>query len=156
MVSLVSERSRFHLPSLGALAGPSRPPSIEEARRALGGAAVGKRTGERVEVDRGRGRSAEGLVVLRSATEVDVFLGDGVFARIRAPDGPRPLTRPSPALDAPAADLERFASLRVGDAVLARRERRGVVLEICRYGALVESDGVVLAVGFRNLAPDQT
>lgn len=150
------ERSRVHLRSLGVGVGSIAAPTVEEARAALGGPARGRRTGERVEIERGAGKTTEGLVVLSSEGEWDVWIGDGIFARVRAPAAPRPLRHAAPALDAVARDLTRFAALRVGDEVAARRGHEvlsGVVLEICRYGALVDVGGTVLAVGFRALGP---
>lgn len=129
---------------------------MDEARAALGGRVSGERTAARVEVDRGRGRRAAGVVVHSTPTEVDVWIGDGVFARVRAPEQPWALTRPSPELDAIVSDLERFRALRVGQRVAARRGREtwvGAILELCRYGALLDVDGKVVAVGFRSLEP---
>lgn len=141
---------------MGVGVGSRGAPSIDEARAALGGPAHGQRTGARVEIDRGAGRTAEGLVVLATDGEWDVWIGDGIFARVRAPQSPRPLTHAAPALDAVADDLARFARLRIGDVVAVPRSHgpsSGVVLEICRYGALVDVGGTVLAVAFRALGP---
>lgn len=151
----MAERSRIRLPSLGALVAAGGPPTIDEARAALGGAATGARPGTFVRIDRGRGQSADGLVVHETGSERDVWIGDGVFARLRHGDRAEPV-EPSAALEAVHADLRRFGALRVGTAVRADRPRKpvhGILREVCRYGGLVEVDGRILAVSFRLLGP---
>jgi hypothetical protein len=128
----MAERSRIRLPSLGALVPVGGPPTIDEARAALGGTATGTRPGTFVRVERGRQPA------------------DGVVGDRAEPIGP------TEALEAVRADLFRFGALRVGGAVRAQRPRapvHGILREACRYGGLVEVDGRILAVSFRLLGP---
>jgi hypothetical protein len=146
--------SRVHLPSLGigAVRIPAGPPSVDDARAALGGrASTGPGAGELVRVG-----ALEGVVVFASATERDVWIGEGRFQRVDSASC-------APADGAPRADLApiasdaiRFAALAEGDAVRVRdrrdREQDGRLIEKCRYGALVLCEGErVIAVSFRRL-----
>lgn len=148
--------SRVRLPSLGlgAVRIPAGPPSVDDARAALGGrASTGPEAGARVRIG-----GSEGVVVFASASERDVWIGEGRFQRVAA-DACEPAPRASSAeLDPVAADARRFAGLAEGDAVRYRdrhdREHEGQLVEKCRYGALVlRADARVVAVSFRRVAP---
>lgn len=162
------ERPRFSLRSLGAA--PSSPvaPSIEEARAALGGrVSTEAGAGACVRVTMSRG-PVIGVLICSSGDERDVWFDAGKLVRAKASDvaslvevdpsvDDRLVTRAlPPELETVAADARRFAVLREGERVscLDQRsaERRGLLVEKCRYGALVRTDeGAVLAVSFRRI-----
>src|SRR5579859_7565139 len=136
----------------------SRTPTVEVARRKLGGrvprgSSPSSRLGEIVLVD---GRP--GVVLFAGDTDEDVWLGDGVVRRVKSArlqpfDGEAPR-----ALAQLAAEVRLFASLSEGDRVrfasAASAASEGLLIEKCRYGALVlDDDEKVLAVGFRRLWP---
>lgn len=161
------------LPSLGA-SGPSGPPTVDEARAALGGrraarsgvasggasggaGAEAEREGDGVRFTDARGSAREGVVVCASAAELDVWIGDGRFQRLAAGRAsPLPLGEGHPLAEV-AADARVFAGLAEGTPVhFVRRSGEigeGVLVEKCRYGALVEADARIVAVSFRRLWP---
>jgi hypothetical protein len=136
----------------------SRAPTVEVARRKLGGRVPRGTTpsdslGEVVLVD---GRP--GVVLFANDTEQDVWLGDGVVRRVKS-TAVRPFDGEAPrALAQLAAEVRLFASLSEGDRVrfasAASAAAEGLLIEKCRYGALVlDDEEKVLAVGFRRLWP---
>jgi hypothetical protein len=127
------------------------PPTVDAARERLGGrASTGPGAGEIVGVRTGLG--------FTSGDERDVWVGDG---RIRRVDEARIVGAPQPvdaALEAVAADVRVFATMREGEPVrfLAHdgAMREGTLVEKCRYGALVlGSGGKIVAASFRRLWP---
>jgi hypothetical protein len=155
----MGSRRKHTLPLLDT-AGPrteAGPPHLESARRSLGGRASTSATaGALVAL---RADSAHpGVVLYASETEVDVWLGDGRVRRTR-PDRVDPYRGPAPAALLPvAADARVYAALAEGQRVVYQDERgdaaEGLLVEKCRYGALVaRDDGTMLAVGFRRLLP---
>jgi hypothetical protein len=146
--------SRVHLPSLGlgAVRIPAGPPSVDDARAALGG---------RASTDAGAGAlvrlgATEGVVVFASATERDVWIGEGRFQRVATATCVPSDGASRPDLTPVASDARRFAALAEGDAVRVRdrsdREQDGRLIEKCRYGALVLCEEErVIAVSFRRI-----
>lgn len=133
------------------------PPTIEQARDALGGrAATEPRAGRRVRVHDASGALAEGVIVFASPREDDVWIGEGRFRRV-SPADCVPLEGGDPALAPIAADARRFAALSEGAAVTfvdrGGRPHEGTMVEKCRYGALVAEGTRIVAVSFRRIAP---
>ena len=155
------------LPSLGAAATVSHDaPSVDEARVALGGRveAVNLRgvmkLGALVHFVDVRGKALEGVLVFASLEGADVWVGDGRFHRV--PDarmrGSEVTCHGHPLADV-AADAHVFAMLPEG-ARVRFVDRKGVMqlgllVEKCRYGALIENeDKRILAVSFRRVWPE--
>jgi hypothetical protein len=128
-------------------------PTLEAARKALGGPALGAEdAGLAVALADGR----PGIVLHRGGGRVDVWVAAGRIHRV-APDRVDPLEEVPPGLAQVAEDARRFAALSAGDAVRFRTrdggERSGTLVERCCFGGLVGvADGKVLAVGFRRVA----
>lgn len=150
----MGQKSHIHLP---ALLGAARPeaPTVEAARLALGGRLRSDgREGAGIVVDDPVRGVLEGVVLCATAEALDVWVGEGLIARVRTSQA-RALEAPAPRLAAVAADARRYWSLREGDRVRVDGAP-GTLREQCRYGGLVERDaapGKVVAVGFRRLAP---
>jgi hypothetical protein len=141
-------------------AAANKKPSLEAARRRLGGSAQGETApppgiaaGGSVGV---AGRA--GVVVFANAGEVHVMV-DAKHLRKLAPGELTPFTDPiAPELAPIAADASVFAKLREGEWVRYTDDtgaaREGKLVEKCRYGGLVaRADGAIVAVGFRKLWP---
>jgi len=136
---------------------PAKAPTLDNARKRLGGKANrSPRTGAIVRlIDEAKGVASIGIVLYADENELDVLLGE------------RTLRKTKPELTLPAggesvdaallADVRLFASLEEGQRVRfaeASGSADGVLVEKCRYGALVaKDDGKILAVGFRKLWP---
>lgn len=148
----MGHKSPIRLPALSAWAPPG-PPSVEDARRALGGRVTSDgREGAGVTIDDPRRGRSEGVVICAGRGELDVWIGEGLIARVKDDAA---LVEPAARLGAVAEDARRFWRLREGDRVVVDGAP-GILREQCRYGALVERDatpGKVVAVGFRRLAP---
>ena len=149
----MASRVRLRSLGLGAVRIPAGPPSVDDARAALGGRAstVISSAGARVRV-----ASSEGVVVFASTSERDVWIGEGRFQRVAAAACEPIEPTPHAELDAVAADARRFAAMSEGDSVRFRdrqdRDHAGQLVEKCRYGALVlGEDARVIAVSFRRL-----
>ncbi len=148
----MTDRDR-RLPVLPGFA--SGPPTLDEARRALGGPwEGGPQIGETVRV-RGPREERVGVVVHASPTHRDVWVGAGRIVR-----APLAQTEPvhDPSLARVSADACVFASLQAGQRVAYEARDgevgEGVLAEKLRFGGLVGvDDGRVLAVGFRMLTP---
>lgn len=133
---------------------------MEHARAQLGGTGdTDALAGAKVAIRGGDGSPRVGVVLYASAREVDVWF-DGSLVRRTARGSVELLPHDAAhdPLDAVAADVKVFATLREGDRVRWQtgdgRVGEGKLFEKCRYGALVASDdGRVLAVGFRRLWP---
>jgi hypothetical protein len=128
-------------------------PTIERARRRLGGRASTDGTaGQPV---RFLGEETTGVVLFGAADRCDVLLEGGAVRRTR----PELLaaTAPVEPMLRVVAEIRLFGRLREGERVRFEHEGRaeeGVLVEKCRYGALVaKRDGTLLAVGFRRLWP---
>jgi hypothetical protein len=155
------------LPSLGAAASVSHaPPSVDEARAALGGRIeaamfppLGMNPGVLVQFVDVRGKALEGALVFASHEDADVWVGEGRLHRV-------PHARIRGTADAShghaladvAADALVFAQLHEGARVrfVDRKNamQSGMLVEKCRYGALVENEAkTILAVSFRRLWP---
>jgi len=145
---------RFSLPiSLGAR---SRPPTVDEVRKRLGGrASTDTGAGELVYLSTERGIERVGVVLFARGDELDVCVESGVVRRIK-----RASTRPadttvSEELLSMACDARAFAALRENQRVLyshASGTGEGVLVEKCRFGALIErSDGAVIGASFRRV-----
>ncbi len=99
-----------------------------------------------------------GVVLFVSDTEIDVWIDEGMVRRTR-PDRVRPYPGDGyGSLAAIAADARVFAAMEEGDRVAWQDPdgtvARGLLLEKCRYGALVaREDGALVALGFRKLFP---
>jgi hypothetical protein len=142
---------------VGGELGPA-PPSLDEARRQLGGPWVGgPDIGRVVRVLGGIGERI-GVVVHATPTERDVWIGAGRVQRV----APARLTDAEATAehDPVVADARMHASLSVGDRVVYERAdgsyADGVLAEKLRFGSLVGTpDGKVIAIGFRRIAPRQ-
>lgn len=148
------------LPSLGARDVPSGPPSIDEAREALGGRIArspSARIGALARFRDARGRDVEGVVVCETSDELDVWIGEGRLQRVATTRAALDRMEPDHMLADVAADARVFASLSEGQRIrfLTRdgSSHEGVLAETCRYGALVSHESRVLAVSFRRLWP---
>jgi hypothetical protein len=143
---------------------PAEPPeaTAEVLRRSLGGPLAeneGGRAGHAVELRTQPGRPL--VVLLEEGEDVHVWVGQGRVRKVQRPaladhEGARP-----PELDAIARDIARFRALPEGAPVAFLMTSppgatgRGVLVERCRFGALVQSaDGRLMAVGFRRLWRD--
>lgn len=139
------------LPLLGAL--PARVPTIEAARRRLGGrAAPSPLDGRTV-----RAGDAAGVVI--SATDDEVhFLVTGEVVR-RAARGEVRVDDAAPIDERVTCDVRVFVGLREQQRVRFQAGAdeapgEGVLFERCRFGALVaKDDGSIVAVGYRRLWP---
>ncbi len=137
---------------------PVGPPSVDVARRNLGGrASTNAEAGRIVSLDGQGGVTAIGVVLFASETEVDVWLDEGIVRRTQ-PSQAQPFHGVvSNELVKLAGDAHVFGLLREGQRV--RYDAQGVVtegaiVEKCRYGALIlREDGKLLAIGFRKLWP---
>ncbi len=149
---------KLSLPMHGKLLDLVAPPTIDVVRTRLGGRAAGAAPiGDVVRVGVADPPRA-GVVLARDHEAVDVFVIEGTVRRTR-PDDVRPwLTEVPGALIAVARDARVFGELREGQAVRFAADsgvaEPGVLLERCRWGALVQRpDGVVVGVGFRRVVP---
>jgi hypothetical protein len=147
----MGQKSHLRLPALASWRTAS-PPTLDEARRALGGRTRSDgREGAGATVDEPRRGRSPGVVLCAAAGEVDVWIGEGLIARVAQVE----LDEPAELFRAVAADIRRYWALREGDRVRVDGAL-GTLREQCRYGALVERDeapGKVVAVGFRRLEP---
>jgi hypothetical protein len=134
---------------------PTKAPTLEGARKRLGGKANrSTQTGAVVQlIDEARG--SYGIVLYADEHELDVLLGHQLLRKTK-PE----LTLPAEVDSVDAAllaDVRVFASLEEGQRVRCAEESGtsdGLLVEKCRYGALVaKDDGKILAVGFRKLWP---
>ncbi len=153
------------LPALADRPEPSGPPSLEQARAALGGPGrAGPRVGFGVVVEDPRHGPTPGVVVHDGGGELDVWIGESVIARVRLEHVVGSLKPTPPARFGDLAqDVLRFAQLREGQAVSVLGPGPtfdAILRERCRYGALVEREGSertpLLAVGFRRLVARKT
>lgn len=145
--------TRFTLRTFGVI--ELATPTVDRARESLGGrASTDADAGQRVRMT---DDAREGVVVFASGGERDVWIGEGRIRRARV-ELCEPSGSADVALDAVAIDARRFATLaesaEVGFLDRAGGVHAGTLVEKCRYGALVlASDGKIVAVSFRRLAP---
>jgi hypothetical protein len=153
----VSDRRRA-LPLFAALGreGPQAPPHLDQARRRLGGpyaddvdaAMIGRFV---------RAAPHEGVVLHADAATVDVMVSAGVVRRVaRAGVVALDDVELSPLRRRMADDVRRFAAMpaarRARFTTETGDEAEGLLIEKCRYGALVAlDDGRVVALGFSRL-----
>jgi hypothetical protein len=134
------------------------PPTADDVRKKLGGPGQSEAGAGLVVRFVADASAGPGVVLFRTGDALDVYLGDGLVRRTSA-DAVTTLEPPVPeALSAVAADVRVFAALRQGERVhyqdASGRVLGGVLVEKCRYGALVKSDEQrVVGVGFRKLTP---
>lgn len=154
---------KLSLPLFGAWPTPAggarRLPSVDAARRNLGGrGATTLDAGRIVALDGAGGVTVVGVVLFASAGEIDVWIDGGIVRRTRSEEA-RPFLGVVPdELVALAADASLFARLREGQRVRYEARRgelaEGAIVEKCRFGALVlRDDGKIMAVGFRKVWP---
>lgn len=146
--------------SLAVLRSPESALRIEQARVQLGGAAQHTgREGRCVSVEIPDGGTATGVVLHETDRAVDVWLRGSSVRRV-LPE--RAITLTTGAIDdglrACAADVRLYASLTHGQRVMFEApgggSTEGVLVEKCRFGAIVaRDDGRVVAIGFRRLWP---
>lgn len=135
------------------------PPTVEAARKNLGGRGMtGEGAGCIVALPGVGGLQAVGVVLYASATDLDVWIDEGIVRRVRPEDAESFQGVVSEELLALAADARLFATLREGQRVRYQVSPEtlveGDIVEKCRYGALVLGlDGKLMAVGFRKLWP---
>ncbi|MEZ4336461.1 MAG: hypothetical protein R3B82_07530 [Sandaracinaceae bacterium] len=147
-----------HLSVFGGPLGPLAPPSVDEARRQLGGPWVGGPDIGRVVRIVGGPVERVGVVVHSTPDDRDVWIGMGRVQRVEP-------ARIEPAEadadhDPIIAAARVHASLSVGDSVVYELDdggfAEGVLAEKLRFGALIGTpDGRVVAIGFRRIAPQQ-
>ena len=132
--------------------------TLEAARRRLGGKGESDATAGAVVRYLGAGDAPEeGVVVYAAGDEVDVWLeGDRVRRTTRA--WVEPATALTAAQREVAGDARVYAALVEGSRVrvvgAGDETTEAVLVEKCRYGALVaRDDGTLMAVGFRKLVP---
>lgn len=150
---------RRALPLFAALTGGSpRPagPHLEQARRGLGGsyaddvdaAMIGRFV---------RAEPHEGVVLHADAATVDVMVSAGVVRRVaRVRVVALDDVELSPLRRRMAGDVRRFAAMPAGRRARFTTETgdeaEGLLIEKCRYGALVAlDDGRVVALGFSRM-----
>jgi len=102
-----------------------------------------------------------GIVLATTRASTDIWIGNGLVHRTLsihtvAYEGPLPAD-----LATVAADMQRFAQLQPGTTVSyvepTGEQRAGLLLEKCRFGALVaHHDGSIIALGFRRLRAQQS
>ena len=146
-------------PRGGAANRPAGPPSVDVARRNLGGrASTNGEAGRIVSLEGAQsGLTAVGVVLFASATEIDVWLDEGIVRRTQ-PSQAQPFAGVvSNELVKLAGDAHVFGLLREGQRVRYEAHGQvteGAIVEKCRYGALIlREDGKLMAVGFRKLWP---
>jgi hypothetical protein len=134
-------------------------PSASDVRKRLGG--VGQTeagAGVVVRFVEDPGAGTLGVVVFRLGDELDVYLGEGWLRRTRS-GAVEELEGEAPSsLASIAADARVFSTLIPGQAVRFQSGdgelRSGVLLEKCRFGAIVvRDDKRLVGVGFRKLWP---
>jgi len=133
-------------------------PTLELARRRLGGKGASDATAGAVVRYLGVDDAPTvGVVVYAAGDEVDVWMeGDRVRRTTR--DWIEPAVALTAAQREVSGDARVFAALSEGGRVRVRVEGEAsvdaVLVEKCRYGALVaRDDGTLMAVGFRKLVP---
>lgn len=150
---------RRALPLFAALTGGSpRPagPHLEQARRGLGGSYAddvdAAMIGRFVRAD-----AHEGVVLHADAATVDVMVSAGVVRRVaRSRVVALDDVELSPLRRRMAGDVRRFAAMPAGRRARFTTETgdeaEGLLIEKCRYGALVAlDDGRVVALGFSRM-----
>lgn len=147
-----------HLSVFGGPFGPLGPPSVDEARRQLGGPWVGGPDIGRVVRITGGPVERVGVVVHSTPEDRDVWIGMGRVQRV-GPDRIAPAEGEAEH-DPIIADARVHAALSVGDRVMYQVDdsgyAEGVLTEKLRFGSLIGTpDGRVVAIGFRRIAPRQ-
>lgn len=129
---------------------------MDTVRKRLGGrASTEAGAGEVLAFRDDRGGERLGVVLFARGEDLDVWVEGDLVRRVRRPDTrPAHGVVPRPLLAA-ARDAQGFAALQEGQRVRyqhAGDPGEGVLVEKCRFGALVErADRTVLGVGFRRL-----
>lgn len=133
-------------------------PTVDSLRKRLGGRASSEPgAGEGVTVVTGDGARKAGVVLFVRGDDLEVWV-DHNLVRTTARSSIAPLDAPlSRDLAAVAADARAFADLAEGQRIHYLEEDRigeGVIVEKCRFGAVVERhDGKLVGLGFRRLWP---
>jgi hypothetical protein len=127
-------------------------PTVDAVRRRLGGrAATEQGAGEIVALRGGR----TGVVLFVRGDQLDVWLEGDVVRRVRRPDAAAADAVIARDVYAAARDARAFGDLREGQRVSFQKDgvlRDGVLVEKCRFGALVELEsGAVVGVAWRRL-----
>lgn len=140
-------------PSLPLLGVAERAPTLEAARRRLGGScAPSTLDGRSVRVG-----DASGVVIAASERDVHVLVTADVVRRVSRAE--LEIDDGAPVDARLSADVRIFAQLRNDDRVRfvtgeGEPPGEGVLFERCRFGALVaRDDGTIVAVGYRRLWP---
>ena len=144
----------------GSEHGASTRPSIDSARRRLGGKPACPSTrppGLAVRAVLRDGQSHCGIVLWSSEQDCDLWFEDGVARRVRASAVTPHLGATPGELARISAEARLFALLAPGERVRWQRAggvSEGCIVEKCRYGAIIVTrDGRLVAVGFRRLWP---
>ncbi|UQA54640.1 hypothetical protein [Polyangium aurulentum] len=133
-------------------------PTVDSLRKRLGGRAMSEPgAGDGVTVVTESGLRTTGVVLFVRGDELEIWV-DHNLVRSTQRSSTAPLDAPLPRdLAAVAADARAFASLVEGQRINYLEEERigeGVILEKCRFGAVVErKDGKLVGLGFRRLWP---
>jgi hypothetical protein len=133
-------------------------PTVDSLRKRLGGRAMSEPgAGEGVTVVTESGLRTMGVVLFVRGDDLEIWV-DHNLVRTTQRASTAPLEAPLPRdLAAVAADARAFASLVEGQRINYLEEDRvgeGVILEKCRFGAVIErNDGKLVGLGFRRLWP---
>jgi hypothetical protein len=134
----------------------TRTPTVDVARRTLGGRGASEPgVGRLVRVETGEG-SILGVLLFATQTDCDVFTEDATVRRTKRERVAALLGDAPEELAAIARDATAFGAMEEGDRVRFESKHgamsEGTLVEKCRYGALVLApSGTIVAVGFRKL-----
>ncbi len=135
------------------------PPTAGDVRQRLGGPGQSESgAGTVVRFVENPGAGTLGVVVFKHGDELHVYLGDGWLRRTRSSAVAMLEGEPPPSLAGIAADARIFSTLRQGERLRYQDSHgavvSGVLLEKCRYGAIVvNEDQRLVGIGFRKLWP---
>lgn len=133
-------------------------PAVDVVRKRLGGrASTEPGAGDLVALTTDGGSERVGVVLFVRGDDLDVWVDHGLVRRTRR-SSIRPLKAPiAKELADVAGDARVFGGLLEGQRVRYQHEAgfgEGMLVEKCRFGALLErDDGVLVGVGFRRIWP---
>lgn len=136
----------------------AKKPTTDAVRKRLGGrASTEPGAGEIVSLTTEGGATRVGVVLFARGEDVDVWTDHGVVRRARRTCVTPCREEVSKELSQVADDARIFGAMCEGQRVRYQHEAgldEGVVVEKCRFGALLRrDDGVILGVGFRRIWP---
>jgi hypothetical protein len=133
-------------------------PSVDRIRKRLGGrAATEPGTGDVVSFTTDGGIHQTGVVVFVRGDELDVYVNDNLVRRIRRAAAKSTDAALAPSFVRVAESARIFERLTEGQRVRFVNEdhhQEGILVEKCRFGALVERpDGKIMGLGFQRVWP---